>query len=243
MLNGLDLFSGIGGISYALRDYVRPIAYCEIDPYCQAVLLNRMVDSEISMSPIWDDICTFTGCFFENCIDVIYGGFPCQDISVAGHGKGLAGERSGLYWQVHRLAKEIKPKFIFLENVPVITSRGGLEVVRSLTEIGYDCRWCTLSAQGCGAPHKRERWWLLAHSTSVRCEQRASEGIHQKRQTSQYEKLGDDSGEILKYWENTKPPFCGVDDGIPDRVHQIRALGNSVVPQTCLKAFKHLMGI
>lgn len=167
-MNGLDLFSGIGGISVALSEWVRPIAYCEIDRYCQAVLLSRMADRSIALAPLWDDIRTFPYQQFTQLINIIYGGFPCQDISVAGHGKGLAGERSGLYWEIHRLAKEIQPSFIFLENVPAICTRGGWEVVSSLAEIGYDCRWTTLPACAVGAPHKRERWWLLAYSQHAR---------------------------------------------------------------------------
>ena len=152
----------------ALSEWVRPIAYCEIDPYCQGVLLSRMSMGQVKRTPIWDDIRTLDGETFWGVADIIYGGFPCQDISVAGRGKGLAGERSGLYWEIHRLCMEIRPRFLFLENVPAITIRGGTTVVDSLTKIGYDCRWTMLSAEEMGAPHKRERWFLLAHSKSCR---------------------------------------------------------------------------
>ena len=172
MLNGLDLFSGIGGISLALNKWIRPVVYCEIDPYCQGVLLSRISDGSLSNAPIWDDIQTlsYDGRNWPE-IDIIYGGFPCQDISVAGTGKGLAGERSGLFFEIVRLAKEIKPSFIFLENVPAITTRGGLQVVREIAEMGYDCRWCVISAESVGALHRRERWFLLAHSNRERQEE------------------------------------------------------------------------
>lgn len=167
-INGLSLFSGIGGIDLALRKWVRPIAYCEIDPYCQGVLLSRMARGDIGNAPIWSDIRHLhTGeksrlpCGY---IDIVYGGFPCQGISVAGLGKGLEDERSGLFFEIMRLAKEIQSKFIFLENVPAITTRGGLQVVREIAEMGYDCRWCIISAASVGALHRRERWFLLAHS-------------------------------------------------------------------------------
>jgi len=163
-INGLDLFSGIGGISLALKDYVRPIAYCEIDPYCQGVLLSRMADESLCNGTIWDDIKTLDGNIFKGAVDIIYGGFPCQDISVAGHGKGLAGERSGLFYEIVRLLRETRPKFLFLENVPAITGRGGVEVVKEITKMGYDCRWCVISAASVGALHRRERWFLLAHA-------------------------------------------------------------------------------
>lgn len=168
-MNGLSLFSGIGGIDVALSDVVRPIAYCEIDPFCQAVLLSRMATGDLVHAPIWDDIKTLRICRSEIDIDIIYGGFPCQDISIAGHGKGLEGERSGLFFEIVRLCREIKPRFIFLENVPAITSRGGTEVVREITAMGYDCRWCIISAASVGALHRRERWFLLANAQHERC--------------------------------------------------------------------------
>lgn len=165
MLNGLSLFSGIGGIDVALSEWIRPVAYCEIDPYCQAVLLSNICNGQLFQAPIWDDIRSLRSSDFNGLnIDIIYGGFPCQDISVAGHGKGLAGERSGLFFEVVRLCRSLKPRFIFLENVPAITCRGGMEVVREITALGYDVRWCIISAASVGASHKRERWFLLANT-------------------------------------------------------------------------------
>ncbi len=161
MINGLDLFSGIGGNTLGLDGYVRTVAYCEQDRHAQSVLLSRMLDGGIRPAPIWDDITTLTGDMLPP-IDIIVGGFPCQDISVAGKGAGLEGERSGLFFEIIRLAKEIKPTFLFLENVPAIRTRGLDTVVRSLSDLGYDCRWTSLSAAEVGAPHKRERWFLLA---------------------------------------------------------------------------------
>jgi DNA (cytosine-5)-methyltransferase 1 len=179
MLNGLSLFSGIGGIDVALSDWVRPIAYCEIDPYCQGVLLNHMATGFLSPAPIWPDIrgLHIGGCsgLCREYIDIIYGGFPCQDISVAGRGKGLAGERSGLYKEILRISQEIKPTFLFLENVPAITSRGGLRIVREIAEMGYDCRWCVISAASVGALHKRERWFLLANAKREGSQSRGNE--------------------------------------------------------------------
>ena len=99
-------------------------------------------------------------------VEIIYGGFPCQDISVAGKGKGLEGERSGLFFQIMRLVSEIRPPFLFLENVPAITTRGLGTVTSEITKAGYDCRWTTRSAAEVGANHRRERWWLLAYSNS-----------------------------------------------------------------------------
>jgi len=161
-MNGLDLFSGIGGLTKALEGYVRPIAYCENDRYAQSVLLSRMVKAELPRAPIWDDIRTLRAGMLPGFADVIYGGFPCQDISVAGRGEGLEGERSGLFFEIARLVGEIRPRFVFLENVAAITVRGADRVVGELCKLGYDCRWGILSAADVGANHRRERWWCLA---------------------------------------------------------------------------------
>ena len=165
MLRGLDLFSGIGGLSIALSEWVIPQAYCEIERYAQAVLLSRMSENKLFLAPIWDDITTLKKDMLPG-IDLVYGGFPCQDISVAGNGAGLAGKRSGLFFEVCRVVEEIKPRFVFLENVPAIRTRGLREVVKAFTDLGYDCRWTCVSAAEVGAWHLRKRWFLLAHSNS-----------------------------------------------------------------------------
>lgn len=263
MLNGLDLFSGIGGLSIAFSDWVRPVAYCEIDPYCQGVLLSRMAEGKLANAPIWDDIKSFGyRTLLYAPVDIIYGGFPCQDVSVAGTGKGLAGERSGLFFEIMRLAKEIKPRFLFLENVPAITTRGGLQVVRTIAEMGYDCRWCVVSASSVGAPHKRERWFLLANAKSQRLLPSGDKvGIEKKKplfadcsedvadSMCQGLERREDAGKskIAKpgnagWWE-TEPTICRMADGIPNRVDRIKCLGNSVVPQQAKKAFQILMGL
>jgi len=240
MINGLDLFSGIGGLSLALREWVRPIAYCEIDPYCQGVLLSRISKGLLSSAPIWNDIKTLSSSDMLGSVDVIYGGFPCQDISVAGNGKGLEGERSGLFFEIMRLAKEIKPKFLFLENVPAITSRGGWECVHAISTLGYDCRWCIISAASVGASHKRNRWFLLAHSKGER--------FKEERQPMREEEKHPRSNSTFKHEisdqrHESPSPFLGVDDVISSRVDRIKSLGNAVVPCQAKEAFKILMGL
>ncbi len=177
---GLDLFSGIGGITKALEPWVRPVAYCENDRYCQAVLLSRMARCDIPNAPIWDDVRTFTSDMAPRNIGIIYGGFPCQDISLAGRGAGLDGKRSGLFFEIVRLVGEIRPRFIFLENVPAIRSRGGAEVVGTLAGLGYNCRWDVLSAYDVGAPHIRERWFLLAHDMREQTKRDDARGFQYK---------------------------------------------------------------
>lgn len=164
-VNGLDLFSGLGGIALALHPYVRTVGYCEIEPYCQRVLTKRMEQGLLDVAPIHKDVTKLKRGDLSEPVDIICGGFPCQDISVAGLGKGLEGERSGLFFEIARLVSELRPAFVFLENVPAVTIRGGTAVVATLTSLGYQCRWGIISAQCIGAWHKRERWWLLAKRT------------------------------------------------------------------------------
>ena len=164
MIHGLDLFSGIGGISLALKPWVRTVCYVEIDRYCQAVLMSRMRSGDLEHAPIWDDIKTFDPRPWIGKVDIVSGGFPCQDISTAGKGAGLDEKRSGLFFEIIRVSSIIKPAFIFLENVPAILGRGGETVISEIASLGYDTRWGILSAYDVGAPHLRKRWWCLAYA-------------------------------------------------------------------------------
>ena len=158
-MNVLDLFSGIGGFSLGLeRAGMKTVAFCEVDKKCQEVLRKHWKDV-----PIFDDVTTLKGTDIDGTIDVICGGFPCQDISLAGKGAGLEGERSGLWWEFHRLIKEIKPKYAIIENVSALRSRGLDQVLRSLAEIGYDAEWHCITAASIGAPHRRDRIWIVAY--------------------------------------------------------------------------------
>ena len=257
-MNGLDLFSGIGGIGIALSQSVRTVAYCERDRYAQGVLLSRMRSGDIDAAPIWDDVTTLRGEMLPR-IDIISGGFPCQDISVAGRGAGLEGKRSGLFYEICRLTRELRPRFVFLENVPAITVRGLDQVGLAFAEMGYDCRWTTISAASVGANHKRERWFLLAYANGMRklSEQGEHDWIsdrsknvadtmrkglerHRKKSVRNAQEFGyacDNS------WWATEPAVGRVADGVQNRAHRIRCLGNSVVPLQVREAFKKLGGL
>ena len=138
------------------------IAAVEIEEYCRQVILTRQAEGHLEKFPIWDDIKTFDGRPFRGVVDVLTGGFPCQDISSAGRGVGIAGERSGLWFEYLRLIEEIGPRFVFAENVPALRTRGLGTVISGLAELGYDVRWCLLGAWHVGAPHRRNRIWVLA---------------------------------------------------------------------------------
>ncbi len=162
----LDLFSGIGGFSLGLeRAGMRTVAFCEIEPYCRAVLRKHWPDV-----PRYDDVRTLTADRLDAdgiVPDVICGGFPCQDISTAGKGAGLEGERSGLWSEYKRLIGEVRPKYVIVENVAALLNRGLDRVLGDLAEIGYDAQWHCIPACAVGAPHRRDRIWIMAYPESV----------------------------------------------------------------------------
>ena len=237
MLNGLDLFSGIGGITIGLSEWVRPRYYCEFDRYAQGVLLSRMSSGDLPLAPIWDDVQTLKGEYLEFTIDIIYGGFPCQDISVAGNGVGLDGKRSRLFYEIIRLVKETNAPWVFLENVPAIRTRGLKEVIRAFTDLGYDCRWTCVSAAEVGACHLRKRWFLLAHARGQRMEGLEQQKASWQKQSQIYNTYFYDD------WKVSLDKFPRMDDGLPVPVDRIKGLGNAVVPAQVEKAFIKLMGM
>jgi DNA (cytosine-5)-methyltransferase 1 len=155
----LDLFSGIGGFSLGLeRAGMETVAFCEISPVCRHLLAHHWPNV-----PCFDDVTTLTG---EQVgpVDVICGGFPCQDISFAGKGAGLAGERSGLWREYARLVRELRPAFVIVENVAALLGRGLGDVLGDLASLGYDAWWDCIPASAVGAPHRRDRLWIVAYA-------------------------------------------------------------------------------
>lgn len=223
----LDLFSGIGGFSLGLeRAGMRTVAFCEIEPYCRAVLRKHWPSV-----PCYDDIRTLSAKRLAAdgiTADVICGGFPCQDISSAGARKGLAGERSGLWREYRRLLCEIRPRFAIMENVADITSRGLGEVLGDLAEIGMDAWWHVFPASYVGSPQPRDRWWAVAYPSGGRLEGWAQ--WHFQREITQ--RRDDDDGLALakRRAREASSIVRRMDDGLPRGVDRLRALGNSVVP-------------
>ncbi len=271
MLNVLDLFSGGGGLAQGLERWARPVAYCEIEPGAQRVLMSRIARGELCPAPVWDDVRTLRGDMLPE-VDIIAGGFPCQDISVAGAGAGLDGERSGLVFEYLRLVGECRPRFVFMENVPALAVRGLDRVLLGLNALGYDARWTIVSAAEVGAPHLRERIWILAHASGERVwlepepEPRGSAPPEPLSDGSQ-EPLADANGNggfqvrarkqvrqwrpdafgagprELGGWWAVEPDVGRVAHGVADRVNRLRVLGNGVVPASAREAFIRLSGL
>ena len=164
-MNELALFAGAGGgiLAGQLLGW-RTVCAVEIEPYPASVLLARQNDGLLPPFPVWDDVRTFDGRPWRGIVDVVSGGFPCQDISVAGKGAGIEGERSGLWSEFARIIREVRPRFAFVENSPALTSRGLGRVLGDLAEMGFDAQWGVLGAADVGAPHHRKRIWIVAHS-------------------------------------------------------------------------------
>ncbi|WP_363324837.1 DNA cytosine methyltransferase [Eleftheria terrae] len=173
-MNELALFAGAGGGLLGGHQLGwRTVCAVELDPYAAGVLVARQNDGLLPAFPVWDDVRTFDGRRWRGCIDVVSGGFPCQDVSVAGRGAGIDGERSGLWAEMARIVGEVRPRHVFVENSPALRTRGLGRVLGDLAALGYDCRWTVLGAADVGAPHRRDRFWLVAtdaHGTAQRHE-------------------------------------------------------------------------
>ncbi len=140
----------------------RTVCAVESAPFARRILLARQRDGHLDRFPIWDDVRTFDGHPWRGSVDVVSGGFPCQDISSAGRKEGITGARSGLWGEMARIVREVGPRFVFVENSPALTSRGLGVVLGDLASMGFDARWGVLGARHVGAPHKRDRIWVVA---------------------------------------------------------------------------------
>jgi len=236
-LKVLDLFSGIGGFSLGLERTggFETVAFCEIEEFPRKVLKKHWPEV-----PCYEDVTKLTGDILRRdgiSVDVITGGFPCQDISVAGQQRGIEeGERSGLWSECVRLLGEIQPEYGLFENVTNLLSgpreqSGGWfsRVLCDLAKEGYDAEWADIPASYVGAWHRRGRVWILAYPHEKQCKGRIKKPILSQRAIEREFARG------FKRWPGRSnlpsPRLCGAYDGLPNRVERIGAGGNAVIPQ------------
>jgi DNA (cytosine-5)-methyltransferase 1 len=218
-MKALSLFSGIGGIDLAA--YVAGIdvvAMCERDQFCQGVLRRNFPEAQI-----YDDVSILKGSDVGS-VDLIFGGFPCQDVSFSGRKAGLKGARSGLWSHFHRLIGEIRPAWVLIENVRGLVNDGLLQVVSDLAGMGYDAEWCLVSACEAGAPHTRQRVFIVSYPQGDRWE-----GRRQARANAAPMEPAGLGAKHLRAWAiepRPVPVAYGVSRGMDSR----RAYGNAVVP-------------
>lgn len=252
----LDLFSGIGGFSLGLeRAGMRTVAFCEVDPFCRRVLAKHWPSV-----PVHTDIRKLRGSAVGT-VDLVCGGFPCQDISAAGSRIGINGQRSGLWSEYARIVSELRPRFVVVENVDDLAIRGLGRVLGDLAALGYDAEWYCIPAAAVGADHWRDRLWIVAYPDGSR-----SESLHIEWREQCAEEVGKDAANghgarsprrlqagtlssdaraigprlgLALCSEIAFPELDGAgspvlgrgEDGIPNRVDRMHALGNSIVPQ------------
>lgn len=276
MLTIGSLFSGIGGLDYGFErtNEFRTVWFCETDKYANTILKKHWPEV-----PNYGDVTKIDWSKVQ-LPDVLVGGFPCQDISVAGKGAGIKeGTRSGLWKEYLKAIRILRPKYAVIENVPMLAKRGLNIVLADLASIGYDAEWNIIPASTVGAIHKRERIFIITYPNSQRC----NDGEHNRERGSVHDNKEWDTKEAFKEWEELQPQLSSTvetsnldcigskrvfkkeklrkfgefscweglgcvkdifdrpdlpkplirreDDGIPNRIHRIKCLGNAVVPQ------------
>lgn len=253
-MNELALFAGAGGgiLASKLLGW-RTVCAVERGEYPASVLCARQNDGVLPPFPIWDDVRTFDGRPWRGIVDVVSGGFPCQDISVAGKGDGLDGERSGLWSEMARIIGEVRPRFAFVENSPKLTSRGLGRVLGDLASLGFDAEWGVMGAHHAGAPHLRDRIWIVAHAVCNRLQQPEGQCTTARNQAGHLqahrEKWDAEPGPAKSSGQTPHPKWnwpseCGLDrmvlDGVADRAYRLKAIGNGQVPAVAAAAWNLL---
>jgi DNA (cytosine-5)-methyltransferase 1 len=224
-LKVLSLFSGIGAFDLGLERTggFKTVAFCEIDQRARRVLAKHWPEI-----PCYDDVCTLSAERLARDgidVDAIVGGFPCQDISSQGERAGLEGERSGLWFEMARLIGELRPRFVIVENVAELLANGFGAVLGSLASLGYDAEWDCIPAGAVGAPHLRDRAWIVAHPSE-------EPGLHESDAWESAKRLlNEPTYWQANPWNEASAAICRMDDGPAERVDRTEECGNAVVPQ------------
>jgi DNA (cytosine-5)-methyltransferase 1 len=265
-LRELALFAGAGGgiLGGHLLGW-RTVCAVEWEPYPASVLCARQNDGLLPPFPIWDDVQTFDGKPWRGIVDVVSGGFPCQDISAAGKGAGIDGERSGMWREMARIICEVRPRYAFIENSPMLTTRGLDRVLSDLASMGFDARWGVLGAADVGAPHQRDRIWVVAHANSIKqwpiqsriekstwytqrqcfsdsgCLENTNGQRQQKQRDGESTKQEIAKLECSGWWAS-EPDVGRMAHGVAARVDRLKAIGNGQVPAVAATAWRILRG-
>lgn len=241
----LALFAGAGGgiLEGHLLGW-STVCAVEIDAFCRSVLLSRQQDGMLSRFPIWDDVRTFNGRPWRDKVDVISGGFPCQDISSARSTSmraGLVGPKSGLWKEFRRIIEEVEAPFVFIENSPNLRTNGLVTVLQDLARLGYNAEWCVLGAKDVGAPHIRKRMWILAYANNnrERDEPKYAQMACTPKTSGTHLRNSDSLQRRHDWWPMDL--IQGVDDGVANRMDRIKATGNGQVPAVARLAWRTLI--
>nr|WP_218178699.1 DNA cytosine methyltransferase [Pseudomonas reactans] len=244
----MALFAGAGGgiLGGHLLGW-RTVCAVERDAYAAQIPAQRQTDEILPPFPIWSDVCSFDGRRWRGLVDVVSGGFPCQDISAAGNGLGIAGTRSGLWRQMARIISEVRPRYVELENSPLLVGRGLAVVLGDFTEMGHDARWGIIGAADFGAPHQRDRIWLVAEDSYQALANTSGEhgkGILSSSTNSpirgrSLERSPGSCGDGTGWW-SSEPRMGRVADGVAYRLDRLKAIGNGQVPIVAASAFELL---
>lgn len=238
-MNELALFAGVGGgiLGGKLLGW-KTVYAVEISAYCRRVLLQRQDDGCLEPFPVWDDIRTFNGLPWRGLVDVISGGFPCQDISDAGDKAGIDGERSGLWSEMVRIIREVRSRYVFVENVAALLDRGIGRVLGDLAEMGYDAVYGVLGTSDTEGTHHRKRVWILAYAKGL--DDAAAVGKKGAQRSPQaFQFRGAASAALSRaYWSAHQPVMVGLDDALPGGLEQrVRAIGNGQDPIVAASAY------